>query len=290
MAGYGTHNQPPGTWSDDTSLTLCSTESLCHGYNLDDMATRFTQWMLNAHWTPHGEVFDIGGTTQRAIFQLARGINPIDAGPNTQYDNGNGALMRIAPIGLYFAKAPQTEYYMAAATCSRLTHGHIRSQLACSIYCDLIARLIKGNPFAEALAKTQQDAIEQIEQHAPHERDVFTHVLNPNLHKFKLKNISGSGYVIHCLEASLWCCARSDSYENAVLKAVNLGDDTDTTAAVTGALAGLMYGISSIPPQWIDTLARKDEIFKLLDQFAQACQTQWARNTPETCKGLPHDS
>lgn len=275
MTGYGTHNQPAGTWSDDTSLTLCAAESLCEGYDLRDMGQRFVRWMFKAHWTPHGEVFDIGQTTREAIFRLDKGIDPKQAGPTTDHSNGNGSLMRILPIAIYFAYSGVEARREAAMDCSRLTHGHIRSQLACAFYAELVARLIGKQEYVAALCETQFMFDDLIGRVCPQERSVFERVLDPAISKTKARHISGSGYVVHCLEASLWSCANSRSYEEAVLTAVNLGLDTDTTAAVTGGLAGLRFGMDAIPSRWIEQLARINDIKALYGRFAGACCERW---------------
>lgn len=132
MIGYGTHNQPPGTWSDDTSLTLCLAESLCEaGFDPADAGKRFVMWYREGHWTPFGRVFDIGSTTRQAILRLESGINPVLAGLEDERSNGNGSLMRILPASLYFAKSEDAVTVDAVCKISCLTHGHPRSQLGC---------------------------------------------------------------------------------------------------------------------------------------------------------------
>ena len=121
MTGYGTHNQPPGTWSDDSSLAFCLAESLCEGYNLKDIADRFIKWYDKAYWTPHGEVFDIGIATRKAIQRLKEGIDPRLAGGNTEYDNGNGSLMRIMPLLVLTDYSTTTEAYRLTEEVSSIT-------------------------------------------------------------------------------------------------------------------------------------------------------------------------
>ena len=272
MSGPGTHNQPPGTWSDDTSLTLCTADSLARvGYDLDDMAQRFAGWLLRTEWTPHGDVFDVGITTREAIFRLdAAKVPPVDAGLTGEDNNGNGSLMRIAPIGLWFAHAPAAKRRQAAMDVSRLTHGHPRSQIACAFYVELVAALTRGELWGVALDRTRTLYRGWIAQHHLDEVETFSRVLNPGLNTLKENKISGSGYVIHTLEASLWATANAKTYEDAVLTAVNLGLDTDTTGAVTGALAGLKFGLNKIPADWISALSRIDDLKDLCDRFAAA--------------------
>ncbi|MEE9405411.1 MAG: ADP-ribosylglycohydrolase family protein [Algisphaera sp.] len=278
MSGPGTHNQPQGTWSDDTSLTLCSAESLCHGDDLVDMGQRFVSWLTKAHWTPRGHVFDVGITTSEAISRLDAGKPPLEAGLRDVNNNGNGSLMRIAPIGLYFANATPELRRQKAMNTSCLTHGHPRSQIACAFYTELIAALTRGELWGVAFNNTRNLYRPWIAENHPEEVEPFSRILNPGLPTLKPAKISGSGYVIHTLEASLWATTNAKTFENAVLTAINLGLDTDTTGAVTGALAGLRFGRDKIPSRWINALARIDDLKKLCDQFALACDN--ANPTP----------
>lgn len=275
MTGFGTHNQPAGTWSDDSSLTFCLAESLCNGYDLADQARWFRKWRNDNCWTPHGQIFDIGVTTDSAIMRSERVTDPRLAGPREIHSNGNGSLMRIAPLALYLSRVDQRQRTNAAMDASCLTHGHVRSQLGCAFYVDLLTRVIQGDGFTSALTNCQAFMATLIESEFPEERLAFTLALDPDLIRQPIKAISGSGYVLHTLTASIWCCARAKSFQEAVLTAVNLGDDTDTTGAVTGALAGMIFGVDSIPHDWIQSLARIDDINPLCERFAQACQTQW---------------
>ena len=277
MTGFGTHNQPPGTWSDDTSLSLCLMESLCDGFTLSDQADRFRRWLFQAHWTPHGSVFDVGQTTREAIFRLDRVVDPRDAGPTDQYTNGNGSRMRILPIAIYFAHDNPMDRLARTMDASRLTHGHIRSQLACGFLVELAAQLIHGRTFTEALSSARSTLAPVIEQRYEQESPAFTRLFDVGLVNRAANEISGSGYVIHSLEAAVWCTARAESFADAVLAAVNLGEDTDTTAAISGGLAGLRFGRLSIPSHWISKLARVDEIDSLIVRFAEACVRQWSR-------------
>ncbi len=278
MTGFGTYDQPPGTWSDDTSLTLCLAESLCDGYDLADQARLFARWLHDAHWTPHGEVFDIGITTRRALERFDEGAAPIQAGPRDERSNGNGALMRILPLAVYFAKAQPATRIPLVMEASCVTHGHMRSQLACAFYVELAVRLMHGVSPAEAIAATQAQFVPILDEHDPHERAEFAPVLDPALTQRDERAISGSGYVMHTLTAALWCCLRAGAYEEAVLMAVNLGEDTDTTGAVTGGLAGLIWGVDAIPERWRRALARLDAIETLLTAFADACRREWEAN------------
>ncbi len=275
MRGYGTHRQPPGTWSDDTSLTLCTAESLCDGDDLRRMGQAFVRWLFECHRTPHGHVFDIDVTTHEAIDRLTRAKDPTQAGPVTERSNGNGSLMRILPVALHCSHDDEASRRSAAMAASCLTHGHIRSQLACAFYAEVVARLIHGGRFAEVLSDTQTLYRRYIQQRYPGELGHFEKVLDPDLPRLPDREISGSGYVLDCLSASLWCCATRTGFEDAVLSAVNLGLDTDTTGAVTGGLAAIIHGASSVPRHWLEKLARVDDIQDLYERFAAACIERW---------------
>jgi ADP-ribosyl-[dinitrogen reductase] hydrolase len=269
VTGFGTHYMPPGTWSDDSSLTFCLAESLVKGYNLNDIADLFIKWLYENRWTPHGRVFDVGNTTREAISRLKQGYSPVLAGGLDEDDNGNGSLMRILPLAFYLLDKAPAERWQYVKDVSSITHGHIRSVMACYIYIDYAINLIKWPEKREAYRKMQ----EQVNEFFPgmelsrREINMFRRVLEEDISLREEHEISSSGYVLCTLEASLWCLLRNKDYRDTVLQAVNLGDDTDTTAAVAGGLAGLLYGFNGIPGSWIDQLAKKDEIMKLADEL-----------------------
>ncbi len=282
MRAYGTHRQPAGTWSDDTSLMLCLAESLVEAGGIDfhDQASRFVSWMHDAHWTPHGEVFDIGNATGQAIDRLSAGIEPIDAGPSGENHCGNGSLMRILPVGLYLAYADRQERADAASLCGRLTHGHPRCQLACVMFTEVVACLVRGESIQQSLDAGRDVLEEHLVGRFPEEAKAFERLLSPSLSELPEDEVSSSGYVIHCLEASLWCTPRAESFRDGVLAAVNLGSDTDTTGAVAGALLGLRFGSDQLPSEWTASLARLPDLQVLVERFQDACRTQWRQEQP----------
>jgi ADP-ribosyl-[dinitrogen reductase] hydrolase len=265
MRGYGTHNQPPGTWSDDSSLAFCLAESLADkGIDYQDQAARFVAWWYEEIWTPHGEVFDIGEVTRCAIEGLADGVPPLEAGPDDAAACGNGSIMRILPLAIYLAQAAPQERFRRACECSRLTHGHIRCQLACAFYVEVAAALARG----ETIEAGIQQATSLVRPQVPAaELQHFRKIFSADLANLPASKISGSGYVIHTLEAALWCALRAESYAAGVLTAVNLGDDTDTTGAVAGGLLGLRFGLSAIPHKWQAQLVRRADILALCDRL-----------------------
>lgn len=271
MTGYGTYNQPPGTWSDDSSLMFCLAESMCAGFSLEAIARSFCRWYGENYWTPHGYVFDIGNATREAILKLERGVPPLQAGGRSESSNGNGSLMRILPIAYYHQTLDFPELIERTHQVSCLTHAHLRSQMTCGIYISIAVNLLQGKSPISAYTQGIKN-IAKIYSHPDYlpELSHFETVLNSKLYTLEVDEIESSGYVIHTLEASLWCFLNASSYADAVLKAVNLGEDTDTTAAVTGGLAGIYWGFESIPREWIDPIARLDDIIDLAARLEAA--------------------
>lgn len=270
MQEFGSHNQPKGTWSDDSSLTLCLAEILTKGYNLEKIGQSFVQWNKYGHWTAHGRLFDIGGTTRHSIARLIKGESARFSGNLFEEDNGNGSLMRILPLAFYLENEDDIQnLYQTVKEVSAITHGHFRSVFACFIYVIFTIQLIKGKSKNEAYSHMQKLALEyaKIQGFNPNEVELFQRVLKNDISGYPEDEIRGSGYVLHSLEASLWCFLNSESYSEAVLKAINLGEDTDTTGAITGGLAGIYYGFENIPQQWIDDLVRKDDIENLCEKL-----------------------
>lgn len=209
MSGHGTHDQHAGTWSDDTSMTLATIDSLAtkRGFDARDMRARFEQWLFDGLYTCDGYVFDCGMTTERAL-RAGRGMC-------CERDNGNGSLMRILPLALMPGVLGGD-----VREASAITHAHDTSKMACMELVMTARQVMDGERPVSSFTSRDQ--------------------------------VRSSGYVLDTLTASRWCVATSDSYEEAVLKAVNLGGDTDTTAAVTGGLAGLLWGHESIPERWVE--------------------------------------
>lgn len=274
MRGWGTHGQPAGTWSDDSSLTFCLAESLCIGYDLHDLASRFVDWKQKGYWSAHGRVFDIGIATSAAIGELARGVNPVLAGGRDEDSNGNGSLMRILPLVAHLRFLPIGHRFDSVREVSSLTHAHIRSVIACFLYTEFALQLLAGKLPGAAIRYLRTEVLRFLQTNPlcpgaelrHFHRILFIPAENSDqvaVEDEAVDQIRGSGYVVSSLEASLWCLFDTNSYESAVLAAVNLGDDTDTTAAITGGLAGLVYGSESIPGEWLSVLARRADITDL---------------------------
>ena len=275
MIGHGTHNQPPGTWSDDSSLAFCLAEALLRGFSLQAVAENFVKWYYLDYWTPHGKRFDVGGATQQAIFKLNDGIEPVHAGGDDEYSNGNGSLMRILPLLFYLKDKPVDERFDLTRQVSSITHAHIRSVIACFYYLEFARLLLTSQDKVSIYSQLQSEVSDYLISKKIKEAEIrhFNRLLKSDISQLTEEAISSSGYVVHTLEASIWCLLTTESYEQAVLKAVNLGEDTDTTGAVTGGLAGLLYGSERIPERWLGQLARKAEIEGLGERMLQALKS-----------------
>jgi ADP-ribosylglycohydrolase len=284
MRAYGTHSQPAGTWSDDSSLTFCLAETLAQPKgltglpDLGDFSRRCINWLYNSYWTATSETFDVGNATRTAIDRLQRGVAPTAAGPNSEQDNGNGALMRILPLVFHETWRAETLDLNAAWTLTEsvasVTHGHPRSTLGCFLYLLVARGLLAGLGPLDAYREARTQAYSWLQSKAKgpvfYEWPKYGAFLDGSLPSIAEPEVKSSGYVVHTLEAALWCLLRHDTYAATVLAAVNLGDDTDTTGAVAGGLAGLAYGEAGIPAEWLQALARRTDIEQLAEQLVNS--------------------
>ena len=269
MRAYGTYNQPKGTWSDDTSLTLCTFESIAEkqDVHLEDIMKRFGWYLNNAYMTPHGDMFDIGITTRNAIWQYLYG-DKYPYGSSDVNSNGNGSLMRIIPVTLFhvFKKQSPVKYRDDIHNVSALTHAHPRSLIGCGIYDFVLQEIIK-NPSKESVRNGLDNAYSVYKLND--EIKTYTRLFKYDFALLPESEIKSTGYVVDSLEAAIWCLLNTKSYKECVLKAVNLGKDTDTVGAIAGGLAGALYGYDSIPKEWLNALVKKEMIEKLCEDFAQ---------------------
>lgn len=235
MIGNGTHKQPIGTWSDDTSMTLATCDSIKNfgSINCDDIRDRFEKWLFNKQYTPFGEVFDCGFTCSEAIYNK-EGFNDI-------MSNGNGSLMRILPLA--FIPDISDEQIKDV---SAITHAHDISKEGCLFYVRIAQGLIKGDDLSKLIDKI-------VDENSIYKRLRYINSIQED-------QIKSTGYIVDTLEAAIWCIANTKNYKDCVLQAVNLGDDTDTIAAVAGGLAGIIYGYNNIPMEWINNLQAKNII------------------------------
>lgn len=276
MIGYGTHNQSVGTFSDDSSLTFCLAEALTEGFDLNTIGQNFVKWYDEGYWTAHNEVFDAGNATRHAIYRLMEGVSPEQAGGKSDKDNGNGSLMRISPLLFHIKDKPIEMRFELTRQVSSITHGHIRSIISCFYYLEFMQLILMGKDKFEVYDELQTVvptllnslSIDSIEI------NLFDRLFKEKIHELLESEIESSGYVLHTLEATIWCVLNTNNYRDAVLQAVNLGDDTDSTAAVVGGLAGLLYGLNSIPEEWLNKLARKNDIEDLAVRLGNRCNMQ----------------
>jgi ADP-ribosyl-[dinitrogen reductase] hydrolase len=250
MVGGGPFGLAPGEWTDDTSMALCLAASLvhCRGTDLRDQINRYVNWWQHGYLSSTGDCFDIGMTVRAALNRYLATKDPV-AGDTNPRTAGNGSLMRLAPVAMWFASdvaAVRANARLSSVT----THGAPEAVDCCEIHADLIARALAGAP---------RDALLRVS--APECASARIREIAEGGYVGKpVDRISGSGYCVDSLEAALWCFATTDSFESAVLAATNLGDDADTTAAIVGQLAGAHYGVDGIPPHWLDRLAMRDDI------------------------------
>jgi ADP-ribosyl-[dinitrogen reductase] hydrolase len=269
MTGFGTYNLPAGTFSDDSSLAFCLAEALTQEFSLQKIADNFVAWLNDNYWTPGGSVFDVGIATSEAIRRLQTGCKPELAGGLEISDNGNGSLMRILPLLVYIKDKSIADRYQITKQVSSITHGHIRSVIACFYYLEFARQISNGIDKFRIYKNLQIEISDYLNSLSinPYEIKLFDRLLKRNIYELADNEIFSSGYVVHTLEASIWCLLTTNNYKTATLKAVNLGEDTDTTGAVTGGIAGLLYGFEDIPGDWMTQVARREDIDDLADRL-----------------------
>lgn len=261
MVGGGPFRLNPGQWTDDTSMALCLAESLvvCREFNPRDQMERYVRWWKDGHLSSNGRCFDIGNTVSGALRKFIQTAEPF-AGLTDTHSAGNGSLMRLAPVPLFFANDPAKAIAMSAES-SRTTHGAKTCIDACRYLGGLIVGAILGTKKEELLSE-RYSPTEGIWESMSLCQEIDTIACG----SFKHKNppeIVGSGYVVASLEAALWAFYRSSSFKEGCLLAVNLGDDADTSGAIYGQIAGAYYGVSNIPASWRERLAHIDIINRL---------------------------
>lgn len=250
MVGGGPYGLDAGQWTDDTSLAMCLAESLVahNGFSALDQMSRYLSWYRNGYWSAKPYCFDIGMTTERALLKFEKTRNPW-SGPTGPETAGNGSVMRLGPIVLwYYPDLAQTLHH--AGESSRTTHGAVLAVEGCRLLAYALSALLKGCDKDACLA----GAAEHLTQ------PELLEIASGSFLRKPRGLIKSSGYVVHTLEAALWCLHTTDSVEQAILTAANLGDDADTVAAVAGQLAGAHYGAGRLPERWLDRLSRRQDI------------------------------
>ena len=260
MEGYGSYPYAAGAWSDDTSMSLCALDSLAKGdIDWDEIMQNFRRWIENGEYTSVGECFDAGRTCIKAIMNyLAFNPPAIESGGTDEHSNGNGSLMRILPFVLFTEYGEYVGNWLDIIhQASAMTHAHERSKIGCGIY-TIIMRQLLHDPNMDSVELGLRRA--ECEYREFPEFHHYKRIFASDFKDLKREDIKSTGYVVDTLEAALWCLMTTDNYQDCVLKAVNLGDDTDTVAAVAGGMAGALYGYDSIPEEWLATLMKRDYI------------------------------
>jgi len=278
MEGYGTYHMPPGTWSDDSSMALATLDSIrVNGeVNYSDIMERFYKWLFLGEYTPAGKAFDQGNTCVEAICKYVRESDYKTCGKTGEMANGNGALMRIMPACLYaYEKVYSQEWDVKQVLecvhqVSALTHNHLRSKMACGIYFFMIKNIIDGcGSLLERLQKGMDDAVDFYHEDIMNYVELAHYTRLFQLDEFAQEaedTIKSTGYVVDSLEAAVWSLITTDTVEECLLKAVNLGGDSDTIGAIAGGLAVLFYGYDSVPEDWRKQIIKETEIIALCDK------------------------
>lgn len=269
MVSGGFHNQPLGAWSDDTALTLCLIDAMIGGLNLNKLANNFIKWDSEGLYCSGDKLFDMGIATRLAIEKLKFGISPLSSGGKDFYSNGNGSLMRIAPLYFIFHQIKDDfQKFVLVQNVSGLTHAHPISVYSCYFYLLFFENLYKFQNKHDAFLNTQHEFRNFLKKYPIGKYDSnFTKILSNNFHDLQIANIHGTGFVIHTLESSIWCFLKGNSFTESMILAINIGDDTDTTASVCGSLCGFYYGLDNIPQDYLNQIPKKDEIDKLINNF-----------------------
>lgn len=274
VTGYGTYNQPPGTWSDDTSLTLCLMENIIEEGNPETLMEKFLKYKEDGYKTPYGRMFDIGIATSNAIWKFKQGTPPENCGGKSEYDNGNGAIMRLAPLA--FTLTDEFDFPKKVEIIKKyteVTHAHPRAIVGSVIYIELLLRLYHNNSLDVSLREIVELFEENFDEDHIYRQELkhYIRIFDKDFKYVSQDEIKSSGYVVHTLEAAIWCLLTTDNFKDAVLKAVNLGDDTDTVGTITGTLAGMYYKMDGIPEEWINKIGNKDEIDMCIYNFYAYC-------------------
>ena len=268
MEGHGTYNMPVGTWTDDSSMALAALDSIRElgEVDLEDIMTRFVDWYEDGEYTPFGQSFDMGNTCSLAIEKFEREHDPLTCGGISERSNGNGSLMRIMPACLYAydRDLSSEEAVKAVHEIGGLTHNHLRAKIACGLYYFCVKAVLNGDgSLMERLQNGLNEGFSFYERDIANRVEISYYGRLRDLTEFadvSADDIRSTGYVVDSIEAATWCLITTNTYRDCLLKAVNLGDDTDTIGAIAGGLAALYYGYDGIPADWLAVIQRKEWI------------------------------
>lgn len=259
IVGGGVFGLAPGQWTDDTSMALCLAASLVEtgGFDMADQMSRYLRWYDHGYMSSTGTCFDIGNTTREALERYRQSGKPA-SGSTHPSTAGNGSLMRLAPVPMFYSP-DRTRARLYAGKSSRTTHAAKLCVEACMLFADMLVQALAGKDKDELLFGNSPAGIKSPE---------ILGIASGGYKDKTTEHIRSNGYVVDSLEAALWCFWKSNSFEQAVLTAANLGEDADTTAAICGQLAGAFYGERSIPQPWLEKLHKRKEITALADGLA----------------------
>ena len=265
MKSYGTYSQPAGTWSDDSSMTIATMTSIINkkGIDYDNIMNEFCQWSHHdKHTNSDDGCFVIGNATSKALNKFNSGTPALECGGLGEWDYGNGSLMRILPL----AFIPDIDYE-TIGNISGLTHAHKRVKIACILYIEIAKSMLANKNLS--IDEHISNANEKIKEYYKDSKSLesFKNIFD----NYCPEEHYGRAHAIYTLESVLHCLRNTDNYKDAVLKAVNMGHDTDTTAAICGGLAGIYYGFDSIPIDWIEQINRIDEVLSLCEKYEAFC-------------------
>jgi ADP-ribosyl-[dinitrogen reductase] hydrolase len=265
VTGYrsgGPHGLDAGEWTDDTSMALALADSIATaGWDLNDQADRYVQWWETGKYSVNGRCFDIGMTTRLALSNYSARKNALNSGDRLDRSSGNGSVMRLAPVPIRYAHLYPSkcdELSRLAGESSLPTHASEQCVSACRYLATVLAALIHGEDRGEVLSPTWTP-LKRLNDIKPL-HPLIQEVAEGSFRQKQPPAIQGSGWVVKSLEAALWAFHNADTFEEAVLMAVNLGDDTDSTGAICGQLAGAFWGESNIPESLRSGLARMDMV------------------------------
>jgi ADP-ribosyl-[dinitrogen reductase] hydrolase len=259
MVGGGAFNLKPGQWTDDTSMALCLAESLVekNGFDPLDQMNRYLAWYESGYLSSTGVCFDIGNATRQALEKF-KATGKSMSGSTHPSSAGNGSLMRLAPVAMFYAPS-RAKAQAYAGKSSRTTHGAKECVDACTLFAGMLVSALSG---AEKETILFESSVSEIVS------EKILAIARGEYRDKPVQHIRGNGYVVDALEAALWCFYTTDTFSEAVLAAANLGDDADTTAAICGQIAGAWYGRSLIPTPWLDKLCLREKIIDLAEQLA----------------------
>ena len=269
MLGFGNYFVPAGSWSDDTSMTLATIDSIidCNGVEVTDIANKLCEWINDAKYTPTGELFSITDITRFSLMRYWESKNALTCGAVKPSSNDNGSLIRMSPIALYcfYKKLSDKKIYDLVYKVSSITNANIISIVTCFMYVKFMMYILNGKTIEEAyklVKKYKYDKFFDISY-----LEEFDRILKDDISKLSINDIESDNYCVHALEACLWVLLNTNSYESAVIGAINLGECTDNIGSLTGAIAGIVYKSKGIPKAWSDSLQKKDLIDKLARKY-----------------------